>query len=145
MSSSDTAILWKSSASDKSTLVETTTTATASSPLSLNGEKCHKNENGHVLLRSSPSSSSTSSSLYTIISGLSGGGGGNSGQSNGTNHRTHNSCGGWCDSFGDFLTRCCFHLLKSVNVKRCVASLTAISVVIIFYLAHYMDTSPIAG
>lgn len=39
-------------------------------------------------------------------------------------------------------TRCCLHLLKGVNVRRCVAGLVLITVVTILYYTHYVVSAP---
>lgn len=46
---------------------------------------------------------------------------------------------------GNIITRCCFHLLKCVNVRRCVAALVLLTVVTIVYYTHYVDNSPFVG
>lgn len=46
---------------------------------------------------------------------------------------------------GNIITRWCFHLLKCVNVRRCVAALVLLTVVTIVYYTHYVDNSPFVG
>lgn len=61
-------------------------------------------------------------------------------------HSLIGSGGGGHLSFGGTLAaRCCFHLLKCVNVRRCVAALVLLTVVTIVYYTHYVDNSPFVG
>lgn len=84
-------------------------------------------ENGHVPLRLNNNNSnggisnSNSSSLYASSS---------------INGNSNN---------GNVITKCCFHLLKCVNVRRCVAVLVLLTVVTIVYYTHYVDNSAFVG
>lgn len=96
-------------------------------------------ENGHVTHHGPYASSGklfSSSSIGSISNNGTGGGGGSG---------SINSSGATNSNGGNVITRCCFHLLKCVNVRRCVAALVLLTVVTIVYYTHYVDNSPFVG
>ena len=89
-------------------------------------------ENGHIS-HSPYSKVSTSKAINGInSSSISSGNGGGSN-------------GGVGGNAGNIVTRCCFHLLKYINVRRCVAALVLLTVVTIVYYTHYVDNSAFVG
>lgn len=78
-------------------------------------------ENGHVRLKNN-SNGSIGNSTSSYASSINGSG-----------------------NSGNVITKCCFHLLKCVNVRRCVAVLVLLTVVTIVYYTHYVDNSAFVG
>lgn len=94
-----------------------------------------------VTLRSSSAAASSSASNTTIISGL-------SNYSNSTNGYVGNgNNGGYYNNLNNnnLMTRCCYHLLNSVqrNIRRCVTALVCISLISIIFFTQYMDSQTI--
>lgn len=92
-----------------------------------------------VTLRSSSAASSANNT--TVISGLSNYSNSTNGYvSSGNNASYYNNLNN-----NNLMTRCCYHLLNSVqrNIRRCVTALVCISLISIIFFTQYMDSQTI--
>lgn len=101
----------------------------------------YSGSNGHI--RTPSASSSTVLIPTTVTSSKS-----NSGHSSGNgyfNPSTVSLLNGSNYPNGNLITRCCFHLLKSINVRRCIGALFAFTFIMILYYSHYFNSGPFVG
>ena len=122
MSMTENTVLWKSTSSSSTSssttgLITPITGSTFNgSTLSINTKNNFK-ENGHVILQTA--------TIYTNGNG----GGGNGG-----------IIGGQINNGSNLITRCCIHLLKGINVKRCVLALVLVTAITILGYNYYTPT-----